>query len=116
MVSKSEDTLKNPELIYENVARVKRLVDSIGYSGPIAAAVDCTKVRAWLTYSNDFGNHILGSVLPLHHCTVNSADDITSVVDNIVKSKAMASQVRAILLKVRCICILVRGISDILHD
>ena len=116
MVSTSEDALKNPELIYENVARVKRLVDSIGYLGPVAAAADCTKVRARLTYSNGFGNHILGSVLPLHHCTVNSADDITSVVDNIVKSKAMASQVWAILLKVHCICILVRGISDILHD
>jgi len=100
LVAKSEDALTNPELIYENVARVKRLVDSLGYSGPVAAAADCTKVCARLTYSSDFGNHILGSILPLHECIVNDADDITSVIKHIMSMKATASQVRAILLKV----------------
>jgi len=99
-VAKSEDALTNPELIYENMARVKHLVDSLGYSGPVAAAADCTKVHAQLTYSSDFGNHILGSVLPLHECTVNDANDITSVITHIMSAKATASQVHAILLKV----------------
>ena len=75
-------------------------MDSLGYSGPVAAAADCTKVRAQLTFSSDFGNHILGSVLPLHECTVNDADNITSIITHIMSAKAMASQVRAILLKV----------------
>ncbi|KAF8162013.1 hypothetical protein BJ912DRAFT_935672 [Pholiota molesta] len=43
LVSKSVDALQNPYLIFENVARVKRYVDSINYKGPIVVRSDCTK-------------------------------------------------------------------------
>jgi hypothetical protein len=100
LVANSEDALRNPYLIYENVARVRRFVDSIKYLGPVAIAGDCTKVRSRLTYSTDFGSHILGSVLPLQECEVDDPDDIDDIIDKVKKKKAMASQVRAILVKV----------------
>ncbi|KAJ7601957.1 hypothetical protein DFH06DRAFT_1399828, partial [Mycena polygramma] len=100
LISKSEDALQNPYLIYENVARVKRLVDTIKYTGPVAVAGDCTKVRKRLTYSHDFGGHILGSVLPFEQCTVENPDEIDAVIAKITKSNSAATQVRAILVKV----------------
>ncbi|KAJ7194862.1 hypothetical protein GGX14DRAFT_359779 [Mycena pura] len=100
LVSKSEDALQNPYLIYQNVARVKRLVDTIKYTGPVAVAGDCTKVRKRLTYSHDFGGHILGSVLPFEQCMVEDPDQIDAVIVKITKAKAAAIQVRAILVKV----------------
>ncbi|KAJ7837146.1 hypothetical protein B0H13DRAFT_1912627 [Mycena leptocephala] len=100
LVSKSEDALQNPYLIYENMARVKRLVDRIKYTGPVAVAGDCTKVRKRLTYSTDFGGHILGSVLPFEQSIVENSDDIDTVITKITKAKAEATQVRAILVKI----------------
>jgi len=94
------DALQNPSLIYENMARMKRLADSIKYSGPVAIAGDCTKVRARLTYSNDFGSHILGSTLPLDKCEVDPSDDIDEIIDKIAHQGVLATQVRAILVKV----------------
>jgi hypothetical protein len=52
------------------MARVKHFVDSISYKGPIVAAGNCMKLRSRLTYSNDFGSRILGSVLPYEECKV----------------------------------------------
>ncbi|KAJ7080860.1 hypothetical protein C8R44DRAFT_754213 [Mycena epipterygia] len=100
LVAGSEDALQNPELIYENIARAKRLADSIEYTGPVAVAGDCTKVRKRLTYSNDFGGHILGGVLPFLECIAEDREDIEQVMQKIQKAKAEASQVRAILIKV----------------
>ncbi|KAJ7215413.1 hypothetical protein GGX14DRAFT_533972 [Mycena pura] len=100
LVANSEDALQNPQLTFENLARVKRLADSIKYTGPVAVAGDCTKVRKRLTYSNDFGGHILGSILPLRECIVTDRDDIDQVMAQIQKAKAEASQVRAILIKI----------------
>ena len=82
------------------MARVKRLVDSIKYSGPIAVAGDCTKVKKRLTFSNDFGGHILGSVWELENCIAEDPADIERVINEITKAKAEANQVRAILIKV----------------
>ncbi|KAJ7430573.1 hypothetical protein B0H11DRAFT_1942811 [Mycena galericulata] len=79
LVANSEDALRNPTLVYENIARVKRLADSIKYSGPVAVAGDCTKVRKRLTYSNDFGGHILGGVLPLEECIAEDREDIERI-------------------------------------
>ncbi|KAJ7737961.1 hypothetical protein B0H16DRAFT_1762009 [Mycena metata] len=97
-------SLQNPELNFENFARVKRLVDSIKYAGPLAVAGDCTKVRKRLTYSNDFGahilGHILGSVLPLKECIVEDRADIDRVMKKVQNAKAHASQARAILIKI----------------
>ncbi|KAJ7679396.1 hypothetical protein DFH06DRAFT_1166490 [Mycena polygramma] len=100
LVANHEDALKNPYLIFENVARVKRYVDTIKYTGPVAVAGDCTKVRPRLTYSNDFGSHILGSTLPLEECEIDDADDIDDAIQKIREKKAMATQVRAILIKI----------------
>jgi hypothetical protein len=83
---------------------VKRLVDSVKYTGPVVVAGDCTKVRARLAYSTDFGSHVLGSVLPLESCVVDEYKDIENIVEDITKAKAEATQVRAILIKVRTFC------------
>jgi hypothetical protein len=82
------------------MARVKRFVDSINYKGPIVVAGDCTKLRSRLTYSNDFGSHILGSVLPYEECEVDEVEDIARIIDTIKKKNAMATQVRVILAQV----------------
>ncbi|KAJ7212037.1 hypothetical protein GGX14DRAFT_393664 [Mycena pura] len=97
LVARSEDALQNPMLIFENIAR---LADSIKYTGPVAVAGDCTKVRKRLTYSTDFGGHILGGVLPLQECVALDRDDIEQVIERIQKAKAEATQVRAILVKI----------------
>ncbi|KAJ7082107.1 hypothetical protein C8R44DRAFT_992225 [Mycena epipterygia] len=100
LVAKSEDALHNPYLIFENMARVKRLVDSIHYSGPVGVAGDCTKVRKRLAYSNDFGGHIIGSVWALEDCIAEDPDDIKRVIEEITEAKAEATQVCAILIKI----------------
>jgi hypothetical protein len=92
--------LSNPYLIFENVARVKRLVDSVGFTGGIAVDGDCTKVCQRLSFSTDFGSHVLGSVLPLDQCRVDESEDIDAVISEIKKRKAMASQTRAIVAQV----------------
>ncbi|PKB96771.1 hypothetical protein RhiirA5_434269, partial [Rhizophagus irregularis] len=58
-----EDCLTNPDLCYENVAKFKRLIDTIKYNGPIAAMTDNTKLKSCLRYSPQLGC-IVGSILP----------------------------------------------------
>lgn len=84
---------------------MKRLIDTLGYKGPVAVAGDCTKVRARLTYSNDMGSHILGSVLDLSETAVKSTDDIEKITTRILKEKKLATQTRAILVKVHTIVV-----------
>ncbi|KAF5372671.1 hypothetical protein D9615_009847 [Tricholomella constricta] len=93
LIANSEDALQNPALIFENMARVKRFVDLRKYTGPIAVAGDCTKVRPRLTYSNDYGGHILGSILPLSECEVDDIDDIDEIIKRVKALNAMATQV-----------------------
>src|SRR5258707_4937721 len=103
LVAKSEDALTNPLLHFESVCHVKRLVDTVGYTGPAAVSGDCTKVQQCLTYSTDFGSHILGldiSIVPLDQCEVEEMEDIDKIIAKIKQNKAMATQVRAILVKV----------------
>ncbi|KAJ7812191.1 hypothetical protein B0H14DRAFT_3753374 [Mycena olivaceomarginata] len=100
LVAKSEDALTNPYLVYENMARVRRLINTLNYTGPVAVAGDCTKVRSRLTYCHDYGGHILGSVLPFEETIVEDPKEIDAVIAKITKAKAQASQVRAILVKV----------------
>ncbi|KAG1776450.1 hypothetical protein EV702DRAFT_1198152 [Suillus placidus] len=95
LVAKFDDALQNPDLIFENVVCVKRLLDIIKYERPVSVGSDCTKVRARLSYSQDFGSHILGSVLPMDQCEVNDAEDIEVVINNVKEAMAMATQVRA---------------------
>ncbi|KAF7969844.1 hypothetical protein HWV62_25914 [Athelia sp. TMB] len=97
VVANSEDSLQNPYLIPENMARVRRLMDAVKYTGPLSFGSDCTKVRQRLTYSTDYGSHILGSVLPWDECEVHETDDIDSIIKAVDKKAAKASQVRAVL-------------------
>lgn len=94
--------MQNPYLVWDNMLRLKRLVVAMKFEGGIAVAGDCTKVRTCLTYSTDFGSHVLGSVLPLEECEVNETEDIDEVIAEIKKKKATASQARAIIAKVCC--------------
>jgi hypothetical protein len=82
------------------MARFKRLADHVQYTGPVSIGGDCTKVRQCLTYSNDFGSHVLGSVLPMDQCEVHEAEDIDTAINRIKSQNAMATQVRAIMVKV----------------
>jgi hypothetical protein len=98
LVSNSEDSLHQPHLHFENMARLKRLIDLVKFTGPCAFGGDCTKIRKRLSYSNNFGGHILGSVQPMEECEVHDAEDVDSVVDRLSDKKA--TQVRAIMVKV----------------
>ncbi|KAF9232090.1 hypothetical protein BU15DRAFT_90744 [Melanogaster broomeanus] len=100
LVSSSKDALQNPDLTFENMVRVRRLMDSVRYNGPVAVAGDCTKLRPQLSYSVDFSGHIIGSTLPLSDCAVDDISDIDEIITNIHKAKAQAMQVRAILVKI----------------
>ena len=102
LVANSEDALQMPLLVYENMARVLHLIKSVNFQGAIVISSDCTKVRAWLAYSTDFGSHVLGSVLPLDKCEVDDTEDIDDVIAEIEAKKAIASQTRAIVAKVSC--------------
>ena len=84
------------------MARFKRLADQVKYTGPVSIGGDCTKLRQRLSYSNDFGSHILGSVLPMDQCEVRDIEDIDTAIDRIKNQKGMATQVRAIMVKVKC--------------
>ncbi|KAJ3502810.1 hypothetical protein NLJ89_g8719 [Agrocybe chaxingu] len=100
LVTKSSDALQNPYLIFENVARVKRYVDSVKYTGPILVGSDCTKVRKRLNFSTQHGSHILGTTLDLAEVEVDSVEDIDEIVERTVRQKAHATQVRAILARI----------------
>ncbi|KAH9929249.1 uncharacterized protein B0H18DRAFT_874117 [Fomitopsis serialis] len=100
LVAKSDDCLQNPDLHFDNIVRVKRFLDSIKYSGPVAVSGDCTKVRPRVMYSTDFGGHVLGSTLPLDECTVHDAKDIDRVVKRIQDENAYAKQTRVMMIKV----------------
>lgn len=97
--TKDEDRLTNPNLVYENVARFARAVDSLKWNGPIVAMTDCTKVRSKLTYSQELGC-IVGSTMSFEDSHVDIYDDIHQIIKNIREKNEIASQVRCILLKV----------------
>jgi len=58
----SNDTLTNPDLCFENVARFKRLLDRINYKGLIAAMSDNTKLKSHFHYLTQL-ECIIGSTL-----------------------------------------------------
>ena len=100
LVANSEDALWDPYLSWDNMLQLAHLIKAMKFSGAITVTADCTKVRAHLTYSTDFGSHILGSTLPLDECAVEETEDIDEVIGHIKKKKAIASQTRAIITKV----------------
>jgi hypothetical protein len=62
--------------------------------------MDCTKVQANLAFSNNFGGHIIGSNLPANECHIDDGNDIEAVIERIKKRNGIATQVRAVLVKV----------------
>jgi hypothetical protein len=87
-------------MCYENVARFKRLLDTLKYNGPIVAMTDNTKLKPGLQYSAQYGC-IVGSSLQKEETQLNSYDDIPLIINNIKERKAIAKEVRAYLLQVR---------------
>lgn len=104
IVVNSEDNLQNPYLIFKNMAWVRQLMDVVKYSGPLSFSSDCTRVRQRLTYSTDFGSHILGSILLLEQCEVSENEDIDTVLVEVERKGAKATQVRAVLVNVSPYC------------
>ncbi|KAG6883721.1 hypothetical protein C0993_004308 [Termitomyces sp. T159_Od127] len=100
LVASLDDTLQNPHLIYENLAKVKHLVDAVGYTGPVSFASDCTKVRPRLTYSNDYGGHVLGSMLCMESCKVSDVTNIGDVISKVKEEKTLSTQVRVYMVKI----------------
>ncbi|PKB98260.1 hypothetical protein RhiirA5_431673 [Rhizophagus irregularis] len=95
----SSDTLTNPDLCFENVARFKRLLDRINYKGPIAAMTDNTKLKPRLRYSAQLGC-IVRSTLPQDETKVLIYNDIPQIIQSIKDKKAIANNVRAYILHV----------------
>ncbi|CAJ0643401.1 2257_t:CDS:2, partial [Entrophospora sp. SA101] len=73
----------NPDLILDNFMKFAELVSSINWNGPI---IDL--------------NYITGSTLPHDETTISSIDDIHPKINYILQNDAVATQVRAIALKV----------------
>ncbi|CAB4438414.1 unnamed protein product [Rhizophagus irregularis] len=97
----NEDHLTNPELCFENVARFKRLIDTIGYDSPIVAMTDNTKLKERLRYSPILGC-IIGSTLSKEETIINVYSDIPSTINKIKEENAIAKDVRAYMLCVKC--------------
>lgn len=93
------DYLTNPNLMYENVARFARAMEALKWTGPVVAMTDCTKIRTKLTYSQELGC-IVGSTLGFDNTNVITYDDIHLKIKEIQDNKAIASQVRCVVLKV----------------
>ena len=101
VIQRSPDCLSDPDLSFENVARVRRAIDLLGHKGPVAVAGDCTKVKQRLQYSRKYGGNVLGSVLSLEQTSVATVSEIDTLVGKINKDNKLATQTRAILIKVR---------------
>ena len=99
MRKNSEDYLTNPDLCYENVARFKRLVDSIQYNSPVVVMTDNTKLKSCLRYLPTLGC-IIGSIFPIEETKINVYADIPNIINKIKNEKAIAKDVRAYILQV----------------
>lgn len=91
--------MTNPDCCYENVARFKRLIDSVQYDGPVVAMTDNTKLKSRLRYSPTLGC-IVGSVFSKEETTINVYSDIPTIINKIKSEKAIAKDVRVYILQV----------------
>lgn len=85
--------------MYENVARFARAMEALKWTGPVVAMTDCTKIRTKLTYSQKL-RCIVGSTLGFDSTNVIIYDDIHLKIKEIQDNKAIALQVRCVVLKV----------------
>ncbi|GBC53360.2 hypothetical protein GLOIN_2v1772310 [Rhizophagus irregularis DAOM 181602=DAOM 197198] len=95
----SFNTLTNPNLSFENVAKFKRLIDTLNYRGPIVAMSDNTKLKPALRYNPVLGC-IVGSTLSTEQTKINKYEDIQPIINNIKTKKAIAKDVRAYILQI----------------
>ncbi|RGB37430.1 hypothetical protein C1646_756961 [Rhizophagus diaphanus] len=95
----NEDTLTNPNLSFENVAKFKRLVDVLNYQGPIVAMSDNTKLKPALYYNPVLGC-IVGLTLSVEQTKINTYEDIQPIINDIKMKKAIAKDVRAYILQI----------------
>ncbi|EXX63831.1 hypothetical protein RirG_148620 [Rhizophagus irregularis DAOM 197198w] len=89
----SKDTINNPDLCYENVARFKRLLDSLHYKGPVVVMTDCTILKSRLQYSTNLG-YIVESTLDQNDCKIETYNDIYKKISDIKQRNAIAKYVR----------------------
>ncbi|PKC56066.1 hypothetical protein RhiirA1_446657 [Rhizophagus irregularis] len=92
------DYLTDPDLCYENIARFKRLIDTLHYEGPISAMTDNTKLKPGLHYLSQFGC-IIGSVLDNSETKITDYDQIPQIVNKIKNENAIANNVRTYILQ-----------------
>jgi hypothetical protein len=88
MRANESDIISNPELVYENIHKVARLTKALNWNGPIVGMTDCTKVRPKLTYSDELGC-IVGLTLKLSETSVQTYDDIHTIINNIKQKKLL---------------------------
>ena len=69
------DYLTDSDLCYQNVARFKRLINTLHYESPIAAMTDNTKLKPGLRYSPQLGC-IIGSTLNNNEIKISDYDQI----------------------------------------
>ncbi|RGB43844.1 hypothetical protein C1646_749258 [Rhizophagus diaphanus] len=94
-----EDTLTNSTFSFENVAKFKRLIDTLNYQGPIAAMSDNTKLKPALRYHSCLGC-IVGSTLSIEEIKINAYKDIPIIINDIKIKKAIANDMCAYILQV----------------
>ncbi|RGB36636.1 hypothetical protein C1646_757851 [Rhizophagus diaphanus] len=94
-----KDCLTNLDCYYENVAKFKRLIDSVQYNGPVVVMTDNTKLKSYLRYSPTFG-YIVGSVLSKEETTINVYSDIPNIINKIKSKKAIAKDVCVYILQI----------------
>ncbi|CAB4438552.1 unnamed protein product [Rhizophagus irregularis] len=99
LCANDEDTLTNPTFSFENVAKFKRLIDTLNYQGPIAAMSDNTKLKPALRYHSGLGC-IVGSTFSIEETKINAYKDIPIIINNIKIKKAIANDMRTYILQV----------------
>jgi hypothetical protein len=89
----------NPIFSFKNVAKFKRLIDTLNYQELIAAISDNTKLKPALRYHSDL-RCIVGFTLSIGKTRINLYEDILKVINNIKMKKAIAKDMCAYILQV----------------
>src|SRR5271156_3187732 len=97
--AKSDDSISDTDICFENMLRFKRFAVSLNYNGPVAVMTDNTKLKECLSYSATLGC-VIGSTLPISETRVSNYEEVISIVDKIKAENAIAKQVRIYLLQV----------------
>ncbi len=91
--------MTNSDLVIEIFIKFSQIISSINWNRPIIVMTDFTKLWQKLVYAEEF-NYIMGSTLPHSETAVEVLEDVYLKINHIMKSNAIAMQVRSIALKV----------------